>query len=87
MERIRNEEVYINWYYHQAFAGWGRMKKITPLPIQISNRALPDYQIGTKFISYETILSTGQNEFLGYKTVLPRKQNTNSSVVLPTEGI
>lgn len=23
MERIRKEEVYINWYYRQAFAGWG----------------------------------------------------------------
>jgi hypothetical protein len=23
MERIRKEEVYINWYYHQALAWWG----------------------------------------------------------------
>jgi hypothetical protein len=80
MERIRKEEVYINWYYHQHLLGGGRMRKTTPLPNQISNQAPPDYQTGTKFISYKTILSTGQQEFSVKRQYFPENKNRNSSV-------
>ena len=59
------------------------MRKTNLLPNQISNRAPPDYQTGAILISHKLIPSTGQQEFLGYTTLLPSKPDTNSPVKGP----
>ena len=68
---IRKEEVYINWYYHQALAGWGENRE---------NHAFtkPNLEPGTSGISDRKQIHQLQDDTFHRTTGIPRLKDGTS---------